>query len=97
MATTAPASDVKHDRTVQDLKTLDASKLNPLSMDVMSHQATINIGTIGHVAHGKVCISLCIIVCACVCASCVRVCVELRCHTCILLCMSHTHTVHILY
>jgi len=37
----------------QDLKTLDASTLTPLSPEVISRQATINIGTIGHVAHGK--------------------------------------------
>eukprot|EP01111_Echinosteliopsis_oligospora_P007110 TRINITY_DN2173_c0_g1_i2.p1 TRINITY_DN2173_c0_g1~~TRINITY_DN2173_c0_g1_i2.p1 ORF type:complete len:441 (+),score=123.32 TRINITY_DN2173_c0_g1_i2:84-1406(+) len=37
----------------QDLATLDPSKLNPLSPEVISRQATINIGTIGHVAHGK--------------------------------------------
>src|SRR5665811_656466 len=29
------------------------TKLNPLSPEVFSRQATINIGTIGHVAHGK--------------------------------------------
>lgn len=38
---------------VQDLATLDVSKLTPLSPEVISRQATINIGTIGHVAHGK--------------------------------------------
>ena len=27
--------------------------LNPLTPEVISRQATINIGTIGHVAHGK--------------------------------------------
>lgn len=32
---------------------LDTSKLTPLSPEVISRQATINIGTIGHVAHGK--------------------------------------------
>lgn len=32
---------------------LDVSKLNPLSPEVITNQATINIGTIGHVAHGK--------------------------------------------
>jgi len=32
---------------------LDLSKLTPLSPEVISKQATINIGTIGHVAHGK--------------------------------------------
>uniref|UniRef100_A0AC11E9D3 Eukaryotic translation initiation factor 2 subunit gamma n=1 Tax=Ovis aries TaxID=9940 RepID=A0AC11E9D3_SHEEP len=37
----------------QDLATLDVSKLTPLSHEVISRQATINIGTIGHVAHGK--------------------------------------------
>lgn len=29
------------------------TKLTPLSPEVMSRQATINVGTIGHVAHGK--------------------------------------------
>lgn len=37
----------------QDLSTLDVSKLTPLTPEVISRQATINIGTIGHVAHGK--------------------------------------------
>lgn len=37
----------------QDLDKLDVTKLNPLSPEVISSQATINIGTIGHVAHGK--------------------------------------------
>jgi translation initiation factor 2 subunit 3 len=44
----------------QDVSTLDISKLTPLSPEVISRQATINIGffplisgTIGHVAHGK--------------------------------------------
>mmetsp|Transcript_7015 Transcript_7015/g.8017 ORF Transcript_7015/g.8017 Transcript_7015/m.8017 type:complete len:459 (-) Transcript_7015:283-1659(-) len=37
----------------QDLNTLDPTKLTPLSPEVISRQATINIGTIGHVAHGK--------------------------------------------
>lgn len=37
----------------QDLAKLDPAKLNPLSPEVISRQATINIGTIGHVAHGK--------------------------------------------
>ena len=31
----------------------DPTKLTPLSLEVMSRQATINVGTIGHVAHGK--------------------------------------------
>ena len=37
----------------QDLDALDINKLTPLSPEVISRQATINIGTIGHVAHGK--------------------------------------------
>eukprot|EP00345_Euplotes_harpa_P011236 CAMPEP_0168348794 /NCGR_PEP_ID=MMETSP0213-20121227/19985_1 /TAXON_ID=151035 /ORGANISM="Euplotes harpa, Strain FSP1.4" /LENGTH=127 /DNA_ID=CAMNT_0008358517 /DNA_START=53 /DNA_END=436 /DNA_ORIENTATION=- len=37
----------------QTLKDFDASQLTPLSADVISRQATVNIGTIGHVAHGK--------------------------------------------
>eukprot|EP00301_Raphidiophrys_heterophryoidea_P013550 c20_g1_i1.p1 GENE.c20_g1_i1~~c20_g1_i1.p1 ORF type:complete len:498 (+),score=118.40 c20_g1_i1:93-1496(+) len=37
----------------QDLADLKAGTLNPLSPEVISRQATINIGTIGHVAHGK--------------------------------------------
>ncbi|WFD31537.1 eukaryotic translation initiation factor 2 subunit gamma [Malassezia sp. CBS 17886] len=37
---------------VQELQ-LDAGKLSPLSPEVIRNQATINIGTIGHVAHGK--------------------------------------------
>ncbi|KAI9327411.1 elongation factor Tu GTP binding domain-containing protein [Zopfochytrium polystomum] len=32
---------------------IDVRKLTPLSPEVISRQATINIGTIGHVAHGK--------------------------------------------
>ncbi|GAB1600161.1 eukaryotic translation initiation factor 2 subunit 3-like [Argonauta hians] len=37
----------------QDLNTLDIETLTALSPEVISRQATINIGTIGHVAHGK--------------------------------------------
>eukprot|EP00899_Mesostigma_viride_P020010 jgi/Mesvir1/2800/Mv21745-RA.1 len=37
----------------QNLAKLDVTKLTPLSPEVISRQATINIGTIGHVAHGK--------------------------------------------
>ena len=32
---------------------LDIPKLTPLSPEIICRQATINIGTIGHVAHGK--------------------------------------------
>ncbi|KAA1070209.1 hypothetical protein PGT21_003670 [Puccinia graminis f. sp. tritici] len=40
---------------IEDIKEIkiDTSSLNPLSPQVISKQATINIGTIGHVAHGK--------------------------------------------
>lgn len=37
----------------QNLESLDVTKLHPLTPEVISRQATINIGTIGHVAHGK--------------------------------------------
>jgi len=37
----------------QSLVDLDITKLHPLSPEVISRQATINVGTIGHVAHGK--------------------------------------------
>ncbi|KAJ8403284.1 hypothetical protein AAFF_G00355010 [Aldrovandia affinis] len=37
----------------QELSTLDVTTLTPLSREIISRQATINIGTIGHVAHGK--------------------------------------------
>merc|ERR1719491_1512434 len=37
----------------QDAKNVDPSKLTALSAEVISRQATINVGTIGHVAHGK--------------------------------------------
>ena len=36
-----------------DPETLDLSTLSPLTPEVIARQATINIGTIGHVAHGK--------------------------------------------
>ncbi len=32
---------------------MDLTKLTPLTPEIISRQATINIGTIGHVAHGK--------------------------------------------
>jgi len=37
----------------QNIETLNPSTLTPLTPMVISRQATINIGTIGHVAHGK--------------------------------------------
>lgn len=43
----------KSDLPVQTLDGLDTSTLTPLTPIVMHRQATINIGTIGHVAHGK--------------------------------------------
>jgi translation initiation factor 2 subunit 3 len=48
-APATPAVVLSH----QDLTTLDVTKLTPLTPEVISRQATINIGTIGHVAHGK--------------------------------------------
>ena len=39
--------------SIQDLKKLNINELSALTGEIMSRQATINIGTIGHVAHGK--------------------------------------------
>ncbi|KAK8027122.1 translation initiation factor eIF-2 gamma chain [Apiospora marii] len=36
-----------------DPKDLDVNSLSPLTPEIIARQATINIGTIGHVAHGK--------------------------------------------
>lgn len=36
-----------------DPKDLDLKSLTPLTPEIIARQATINIGTIGHVAHGK--------------------------------------------
>ena len=36
-----------------DPNNLDVAGLTPLSPEIIARQATINIGTIGHVAHGK--------------------------------------------
>ena len=36
-----------------DPEDLDTSNLSPLTPEIIARQATINIGTIGHVAHGK--------------------------------------------
>jgi len=35
------------------LTDFDPAKITPLNPEIISRQATINIGTIGHVAHGK--------------------------------------------
>jgi translation initiation factor 2 subunit 3 len=44
--------DVDEDEIV-DFSGIDFEKLTALSPEVIERQATINIGTIGHVAHGK--------------------------------------------
>ncbi|KAF7321013.1 Translation initiation factor eIF2 gamma subunit [Mycena chlorophos] len=45
-------SDEEVEETVPNVE-IDVTKLTPLSPEVISKQATINLGTIGHVAHGK--------------------------------------------
>lgn len=55
------SNPVTADTTVQrpplppqtDPKDLDVKTLTPLTPEIIARQATINIGTIGHVAHGK--------------------------------------------
>ena len=37
----------------QTLDNFEVSRVTPLNPEIISRQATINIGTIGHVAHGK--------------------------------------------
>mmetsp|Transcript_13085 Transcript_13085/g.13547 ORF Transcript_13085/g.13547 Transcript_13085/m.13547 type:complete len:508 (+) Transcript_13085:65-1588(+) len=46
-------SHIQSHLSIQDLNTLDPTRLTALSPEIISRQATINIGTIGHVAHGK--------------------------------------------
>ncbi|XP_019845738.1 histone-lysine N-methyltransferase Su(var)3-9 isoform X1 [Bactrocera dorsalis] len=53
MSTTEAQIGVNTNLQKQDLGNLDLENLTPLSPEVISRQATINIGTIGHVAHGK--------------------------------------------
>ncbi|EDV25000.1 eukaryotic translation initiation factor 2 gamma [Trichoplax adhaerens] len=63
MATTASPTEAANTGSVttltqshlasQDASTLDINKLSAITPEVISRQATINIGTIGHVAHGK--------------------------------------------
>ncbi|XP_034829156.1 histone-lysine N-methyltransferase SUV39H2-like isoform X1 [Maniola hyperantus] len=50
---TSNESQARSNLHQQDLSKLDVTKLSALSPEVISRQATINIGTIGHVAHGK--------------------------------------------
>jgi translation initiation factor 2 subunit 3 len=51
----APLPEVKRPELPPqpDPENLDVSVLTPLSPEIIARQATINIGTIGHVAHGK--------------------------------------------
>ncbi|KAI9508054.1 translation initiation factor eIF2 gamma subunit [Russula earlei] len=46
-------SEVEEDVELVPKVDVDVTKLTPLSPIVISKQATINLGTIGHVAHGK--------------------------------------------
>jgi len=38
---------------MQNLENLKIDEITPLDPEIISRQATQNIGTIGHVAHGK--------------------------------------------
>eukprot|EP01065_Artemidia_motanka_P046169 TRINITY_DN6935_c0_g1_i1.p2 TRINITY_DN6935_c0_g1~~TRINITY_DN6935_c0_g1_i1.p2 ORF type:complete len:478 (+),score=187.87 TRINITY_DN6935_c0_g1_i1:71-1504(+) len=53
MGDAAALAEIDAGLAKQSLETLDVEKLTPLTHEVISRQATINIGTIGHVAHGK--------------------------------------------
>ena len=52
-APAAPASSRPVLPEQPDPANLDVNALTPLSPEIICRQATINIGTIGHVAHGK--------------------------------------------
>ncbi|KAG5506650.1 hypothetical protein JIQ42_06903 [Leishmania sp. Namibia] len=45
--------DTDHGLAKQDFSKINLDELNVDTFEVMSRQATINVGTIGHVAHGK--------------------------------------------
>ncbi|KAJ5143654.1 uncharacterized protein N7515_002441 [Penicillium bovifimosum] len=55
MKKSAPAPQPKRPELPEqpNPETLDLSKLTPLTPEIIARQATQNIGTIGHVAHGK--------------------------------------------
>jgi len=44
---------ITQDHLAKQDSTVDPRTLTPLTPEVISRQATINVGTIGHVAHGK--------------------------------------------
>ena len=52
-SSTATKNSAKQDHLMPQNIGIDPSTLTPLTPEVISRQATINIGTIGHVAHGK--------------------------------------------
>ena len=47
------ACDSQKHLAKQTLQGFDPNSVSPLNPEIISRQATINIGTIGHVAHGK--------------------------------------------
>eukprot|EP00400_MALV-I_sp_L67-5_P000971 gene971-1148_t len=49
----APRIDENDGLYIQDAKNVNVAELTPVTPEVISRQATINVGTIGHVAHGK--------------------------------------------
>mmetsp|Transcript_1531 Transcript_1531/g.2088 ORF Transcript_1531/g.2088 Transcript_1531/m.2088 type:complete len:479 (-) Transcript_1531:87-1523(-) len=49
----APKERTQPHLMAQDASKVDPTKLTALTPEVISRQATINVGTIGHVAHGK--------------------------------------------
>ena len=51
--TAAPSANKPVLAPQTDPKDLDIGSLTPLTAEIIARQATINIGTIGHVAHGK--------------------------------------------
>ena len=51
MTSSTAAEDLN--QNLNSLSLINFAELTPLSPEVIQRQATVNIGTIGHVAHGK--------------------------------------------
>lgn len=53
MTLSSPGADSSLSLSSDFSRSVNLNELTPLSAEVIQRQATVNIGTIGHVAHGK--------------------------------------------
>lgn len=53
MTLSSPGADSSLSLSSDFARSVNLNELTPLSAEVIQRQATVNIGTIGHVAHGK--------------------------------------------